>query len=200
MSTAQALQRSIKTEIEEAVQHRCDCDFYSSAIYSGEFSCQTTTSDVIYRAIINGTSDLHTAAELLDYIENWRKTDQTLLHNLFRLRLSQDCPIKISSFNEIECTGTDIGNNKMNTNLRCDKFGGNSDNRNLLLGSGTCYRFEACNGDSDVYGDGEYSGQSGGYYNGSGGNRIESGESSTAASGEDSSSGDDDYFGGITYS
>ena len=199
MSTAQALQRSIKTEIEEAIQHRCDCDFYSSAIYSGEFSCQTTISDVIYRAIINGTSDLHTAAELLDYIENWRKYDQTLLHNLFRLRLSQDCPMQISSFNEVECAGINTKSNKTNTNLRHDKFNGNSNDGNLLLGSGTCYRFEVCNGGSD--GDGEYSGQSGGYYDGSGeNNRFESGENSTAASSGDNSPGDDEYFGGITYS
>lgn len=203
MSTAQALQQSIKNEIEEAIQHRCDCEFYSSAIYSGEFSCQTTTSDVIYRAIINGTSDLLTASELLDYIEHWKKNDQTMLHNLFRLRLSQDCPIKISSFNEVECTGTDTGNN--NTMKNSHNYGRNSDKGNLLLSSGTCYRFEACDSNSD--GRSEYSGESGwsgDYSDGSGGNdNFESGsrdlEDSSAASGGNNSA-DDDYFGGITYS
>lgn len=147
MSTARNLRESIGSEIEKAIQHRCGCYFYSwNRIYSGEFSCQTTTSDVVYRAIIRGTSDLHTAAELLDYIDHWRRNNQTLLHNLFRLRLSQDCPLQISSFDEVECmrTNTITENNKTNDNLECDKHHGNSNNReNLLLGSGTCYRFEA---------------------------------------------------------
>ena len=190
MSTAQNLQGSIRNEIEKAIQHRCGCHFYSwNQIYSGEFSCQTTTSDVVYRAIIKGTSDLHTAAELLDYIAHWRKNNQTLLHNIFRLRLSQDCPLQISSFDEVECIGT----NKENSDkLECDKHHDNSNsNRNLLLGSGTCYRFEACDDGSTEYLN-DSSG-SGGYYDGH--NSLISKENNTITSGGDR---DDGYLGDIS--
>ena len=151
MTTAHHLQRSIKAAIEEAVQSRCDCDFYSSAITSGEFSCQTTTSDVVYRAVINGRSDLITANETLDYIDDWRRNEQTILHNLFRLRLSQDCPLRIDSFNEVECKTSDEDNG---SEVKCDKAGNScvdgrhSDKKGLLLGSGACYKFEACDSDS----------------------------------------------------
>ena len=61
----------------------------------------TTTTNVIYRAIINGTSDILTAPELMDLIENWRTTGGTLLYNSkYRLRLAQKeaCPLQIESF------------------------------------------------------------------------------------------------------
>ena len=141
-SKALDLEESIKKDIESAVQHRCGCDFNSSAIYSGEFSCQTTTTEVIYRAIINGTSDLHTAAEVFSYIENWLKIEGTLLYNKIRLRLAKNCSLYVETFSEVECkgdgdpdeSGRDVGS------LGHGKGG-------LLLGSDTCYRFQSC---SDV--------------------------------------------------
>lgn len=125
--------------IESAIQDRCDCNFYLSAIQSGEFSCQTTDREVVYRAIIKGTSDLHTAEELLDFMDDWRKNNQTILHNnLFRYRMSQDCPLRIASFDEIEC--------KMNHKEpeQCMKCHDNTNKENLLFGSGMCYKFQAC--------------------------------------------------------
>ena len=106
-SQAYQLEDDIKESIEIAIREKCDCDFEQSAIYSGEFSCQTTTTNVIYRAIINGTSDILTAAELLDLIENWRTTGGTLLYNSkYRLRLAQKeaCPLQIESFHDPECS------------------------------------------------------------------------------------------------
>ena len=104
---AYQLEDDIKESIETAIRKKCDCDFEQSAIYSGEFSCQTTTTNVIYRAIINGTSDILTAPELMELIENWRTTGGTLLYNSkYRLRLAQKeaCPLQIESFHDPECS------------------------------------------------------------------------------------------------
>ena len=140
MSKAEDLEESVKKNLEQAVRQRCNCSFESSSIYSGEFSCQTTSTDVIYRAIINGTSDLHNATELLGHIENWRHKQGTLLYHKFRLRLSQHCPLQIESFDEVECkNGT-------------SPLGGARDGQDesgLLLGGGSCYRFQACDDGSD---------------------------------------------------
>ena len=133
--------------IQAAVRDRCGCYFDSYfRIHSGEFSCQTTETNVIYRAIIKGTSDFHTAEELLDYIDDWRQNDQTLLHNLFRLRMSRDCPLKIASFNEVECK-TDDQKTKLYDN-------NNKGSNGILFGTGKCYSFQACDsGDGGSGGD-----------------------------------------------
>jgi hypothetical protein len=145
VSKAEDLEESVKKNLEQAIRQRCSCDFQSSSIYSGEYSCQTTTSDVIFRAIINGTSDLRTATELLDDIENWRRNQGTLLYRKFRLRLSQHCPLQIESFDEVECmkNGTLARGGAHDGGREQD---GNLDNREsgLLLGGGSCYRFQAC--------------------------------------------------------
>ena len=107
------MESSIKREVEEAVRERCECDFKSTAIYSGEFSCQSSNcksscslgTQVSYRAILNGTSDLLIAGEIMNHIEDWRETRGTLLYNLFRLRLAKksECQLSIDSFDESEC-------------------------------------------------------------------------------------------------
>ncbi len=110
------MEASIKREVEKAVRERCECDF-KSAIYSGEFSCPSSNCDtgtiiscyldtqVTYRAILNGTSDLLTAGEILNHIEDWRESDGTLLSNFIRVKLAKkkDCPLTINSFREEEC-------------------------------------------------------------------------------------------------
>ena len=130
------------------MQWRCGCDFHSSAIYSGEFSCQTTNTEVIYRAIINGTSDLRTAAELISYIDNWLRSEGTLLYNKFRLRLAQSCSLRFESFSELECKGDqDSVGSGMDVEDHGHKNGG------LLLGSSTCYRFQSCSDSQDAQDD-----------------------------------------------
>ena len=77
------METSIKRELEKAVRERCECDFNSTAINSGVFSCQTFTSQsnclpvthVIYRAIVNGTSDFHTADQLVAHIKEWQESN-----------------------------------------------------------------------------------------------------------------------------
>ena len=142
MSKAEDLEESVKKNLEQAVRQRCNCSFESSSIHSGEFSCQTTTTDVIYWAIINGTSDQRNATELLGHIENWRHNQGTLLYHKFRLRLSQHCPLQIESFDEVECMKNETS-----------PLGGARDGQDasgLLLGGGSCYRFQACDDGSDT--------------------------------------------------
>ena len=143
VSKAVDLEDSIRKDIEQALRKHCSCDFSSLAIYSGEFSCQTTTTEVIYRAIINGSSELRTATELVNFMENWLRSDGTLLYNKFRLRLAQNCSLRIESFSEQECEGDgDAGADKSRADKCCNlKDGG------LLLGSSTCYRFQSCGHD-----------------------------------------------------
>ena len=105
---------NIKKGMEKAVRERCDCAFSSSAIYSGEFSCQFTScsnsecdlaTHVTYRAILNGTSDLLPANQLMQHIQDWRETRGSLLYNVFHLRLASDseCRVSINSLDDAEC-------------------------------------------------------------------------------------------------
>ena len=148
VSKAEDLEKSVKENIEQAIRQRCSCNFQSSSIYSGEFSCQTTTTDVIYRAIINGTSDQQAATELIGYIDDWQQNEGTLLYHKFRLRLSQHCPLQIKSFNDAECAvnGTLAGGGGKERNGKLD----NKESGLLLGAGGSCYRFQACDDGSDT--------------------------------------------------
>ena len=139
------LERYIKSNIEQAIQGRCDCEFESSAIYSGEFSCQTTTTEVVYRAKLNGSSELITAAELVSYIEEWKTSESSLLYNKFRLRLAQACPLRVESFYELECEGDGEESGR-----HIDKEPSDDSNGGLMLGSKTCYRFQTCNSNDEI--------------------------------------------------
>ena len=133
LSKAYDLEGEIKRNVEYAVQKRCHCNFSSSAIYSGEFSCRTIRNAVIYRAIINGSSEILRADDIITYIEDWKKNDGTLLYNIFRLQLSQSCPISFESFSEVECR---VDGDK---EPACK-----SQSDGLLFESSTCYRFKSC--------------------------------------------------------
>ena len=48
----------------------------------------TSVGTVLYRAVVNGSSDLLKATQILDYVEEWRESTESLLHNnFFRLRI-----------------------------------------------------------------------------------------------------------------
>jgi hypothetical protein len=111
---ALGLEQSIRSEIENAVRARCNCDFSSTAIHFGEFSCQHSRyvsshdhccedTAATYRATVNGTSDLITANQVISHIEDWQEVRGTLLHGVFRLRLVRNCTTQISSIDEEEC-------------------------------------------------------------------------------------------------
>ncbi len=61
-----------------------------------------TASPVSYRAILNGTSDLPIAGEIMNIIEDWRESRGTLLNILSRLRLAKKSECQLSS-DESEC-------------------------------------------------------------------------------------------------
>ena len=111
---ARDLESSIKRGVETAVRERCDCDFSSTAIFSGEFGCRLTKCKadcdlgtyVTYRAVVNGTSDMLTAVQIIRHIETWRDIAGTFLHNVFRLELATKCRVEIDSFHEKECEET----------------------------------------------------------------------------------------------
>ena len=107
------METSIKRELEKAVRERCECDFSSTAINSGVFDCQNATfqsncfpaTHVTYRAIINGTSDLLTADQLMDHVKEWQESRSSLLYNVFLLNLASndECQLRIGSLYEKEC-------------------------------------------------------------------------------------------------
>jgi len=101
--------------MEGAVRERCNCPFSSSAIHAGEFSCQFARNDsncnhashVIYRGMLNGSSNMLSADQLIEHIHHWRATAGTLLYgNILRLKVasSEECRVKIESFEDEECT------------------------------------------------------------------------------------------------
>ena len=107
------LEAQIKSSVEKAVRERCNCDFSSSAINSGQFSCVFGSSEsecdlatyVTYRAVLNGTSDLLPADQLMGHIQDWRETRGTLIYNVFHLRLASnaECAVSVNSLEEAEC-------------------------------------------------------------------------------------------------
>jgi hypothetical protein len=80
-------------------------------------------------------------------MENWLESEGTLLYNKFRLRLAQNCSLRIESFSEEECGGdrdTTESDESRADEGRDLKVGG------VLLGSNTCYRFQSCGDTDDV--------------------------------------------------
>ena len=107
--------RAVRTALTAAIRERCNCDFQSTSIDSGEFSCQTTTTHVVYRSLINGTTELHTAPELLTFIDDWLENEGTFRILSFRLRVVPDCPLQIQSFHQPECMNGESARNKTQT-------------------------------------------------------------------------------------
>ena len=96
------------------MRERCNCTFSSSAIYSGRFGCIFGSAEsecdlatyITYRAILNGTSDLLTAPQLMQHLQDWRGARGTLLYsNMLRLRVASDleCRVNIESFEDEGC-------------------------------------------------------------------------------------------------
>ena len=105
VSEARRIEFAIKEALMQAINKHCNCGFQKSAIDDGEFSCQTMIGHVVYRSKINGTSDIRTANEFLAYIEDWITSEGTFLLDVFRLRVSTSCPLRIQSVHQPECLG-----------------------------------------------------------------------------------------------
>ena len=105
VSEAKKIEFAIKEALTQAINKRCNCGFQMSAIDDGEFSCQTMIGHAVYRSKINSTSDIHTAKKLLAHIEDWITSEGTFLLDVFRLRVSTSCPLRIQSVHQPECLG-----------------------------------------------------------------------------------------------
>ena len=112
-SVANWIDRAVKKALTAAIRERCGCDFQSSSIKSGEFSCQSTTTHVVYRTTIN--SDTHTAPQILNFIEDWIKNEGAFLVGYFRLRVVPECPLQIQSFYQPECTNIESTSKRNST-------------------------------------------------------------------------------------
>ena len=103
----------IRKELEKVVREHCDCNYHYTAIHSGAFSCMTSTcqsncsliTHATYRAIINGSSDLLTANQLMDILREWHDSSSFLHVSNIRLKMacSEECQLSIGSFDEEEC-------------------------------------------------------------------------------------------------
>ena len=99
--------------MEKAIRERCNYDFYSSAIKSGEFSCHSArcqsdcdqATHVTYCAIMSGTTDILTADQFMQHMEDWRETRGTLLYRVLRLSMGShaECSVRAKSFEDEEC-------------------------------------------------------------------------------------------------
>ena len=114
------IDNAVREALAAAIREQCSCDFQPTSIEKGGFSCQTTTTHVVYRSMINGTSDVHTASELLGFTEDWMKNEGTFRIGNFRLRVVPDCPLQIQSFHQLEClNGESTSKNSTNVIGQC---------------------------------------------------------------------------------
>ncbi len=96
---------AIKKALQNAINDRCDCGFQIEAIANGEFSCKTKIEHALYRSSVNGTSNKHTATELLAFIQDWIMNDGVFQVNQIRRWVSKTCsPLRIEHFNQPECS------------------------------------------------------------------------------------------------
>ena len=102
-SEAEDVEQVIQGAMVEAIRSRCGgCDFTTASIGTGEFSCQTTATQVIYRSTLVAI-ETHTAQELREFAEDWVNSGTTIPYRRFRFRVRTDCPFLISSLEEPEC-------------------------------------------------------------------------------------------------
>ena len=100
----------MRKELEKVVREHCDCNYHYTAIHSGAFSCMTSTNcslitHATYRAIIDGSSDLLTAGQLMDILREWHESSISLIVSNIQLKVahSEECQLSIKSFDEEEC-------------------------------------------------------------------------------------------------
>ncbi len=96
---------AIRTALQTAINDRCSCGFQKESIFDGEFSCETMIGHAVYRSTINGTSDTHTATELLVFIQDWIVNKGNIRVNQIRRWVSKSCsPLRIQHYTQSECS------------------------------------------------------------------------------------------------
>ena len=71
------------------INQRCGCNFKTGSIIDGEFRCQSSTSSILYRATIEGSSDTLTAKQLMVHIDDWKMDEGSFLYQYFRLQIDK---------------------------------------------------------------------------------------------------------------
>ncbi len=104
-TTAATTSLVIRKTLQDAINDRCSCGFQIGAIFDGQFSCETMIGHAVYRSTINGTSDKHTASELLVFIQDWIVNEGVFQLNLIRRWVNKNCsPLRIQHFKQSECS------------------------------------------------------------------------------------------------
>ena len=118
---ALSIANSIRQTLADNSNRKCGCNFQVNKISTGDFSCQTTRSDAVYRTVLNGTSDSVEASAAVGAISDWVDKNGTFVSDLRRLHVRSDCPLRITSLSESEC-GESVdgeGNSESNTREGC---------------------------------------------------------------------------------
>ena len=116
---ALTIANSIRKTLADNINKKCGCNFQVDAISTGDFSCQSTGSDVVYRTVLNGTSDTVEASAAVKAISEWIDEDGTFVSDLRRLHVRSDCPLHITSLAENECGINEGGNTGSGTMEGC---------------------------------------------------------------------------------
>ncbi len=104
-SQAYEIDSDIRVALRDAINDRCNCGFQTGGITYGEFSCETMKEHAVYRSTIKGTSDKHTATELLEFIHDWIVNEGNIRVKRIRRWVSKTCsPLRIQDFKQSECS------------------------------------------------------------------------------------------------
>ena len=101
---SQQVDFDIREALANAISARCKCqsEFFDS-INVGEFSCVTAKDQAIFWSTINGESNIYTATELLEFIQDWIDKDGKFTSNQIRMQMSKICsPLHLQS--QPECS------------------------------------------------------------------------------------------------
>ena len=82
--------------IAEAISYQCNCSFPVEFIRDGSSRCWNAPDEFTYRSAIVGT-ETHNATELVQFLEEWVKSEPALQVGRFELWVDTKCPVLISS-------------------------------------------------------------------------------------------------------
>ncbi len=93
----------ITTKFVQGVTASCNCGFNSTFLSNAFLKCfADSPQHVTYRATLLSSSELSTS-ELLEYIEKWIRSTQSVIIQNLHLNLNATCSTVIADFNSLEC-------------------------------------------------------------------------------------------------
>ena len=97
------MEAGIRDGVREAIRQRCDCDFSTSDIVDGVFSCRNVTTEVTYRATLRGRIDTDRAGRLRSQVRRFVQRGPAITYDTFLLWVDSTCPVNLSSLTDPEC-------------------------------------------------------------------------------------------------